>query len=124
MPRAPSVCVERGCTAPAPHGQSKCETHRLEQQRKYNAGQLSASARGYGSKWRKYRTWYIKQHPTCVTCGKPATDVDHIDGLGPNGPRGYDETNLQSMCRSCHARKTAAHDGSFGRPPRGTTGQT
>jgi hypothetical protein len=40
-----------------------------------------------------------------------ATDVDHIDGnTGNNHP-----DNLNSLCHSCHSKKTAAHDGSFGR---------
>lgn len=40
--------------------------------------------------------------------------VDHIDGLGPRGPRGLDWTNLMTMTRSCHAAKTNRHDGGLG----------
>lgn len=114
-PRAPSVCATPGCSRPAPPGQSRCEPHRLERQRASNAGKPSAAARGYDAKWRKFRRQYLAIHPTCVECGAAATDVDHVDGLGPLGPRGYDEANCAAMCRPCHARKTARHDGSFGR---------
>lgn len=37
-----------------------------------------------------------------------ATEVDHIDGLGPLGPRGFDPDNLQAMSHRHHSRKTAA----------------
>ncbi|MFC8494723.1 HNH endonuclease signature motif containing protein [Streptomyces sp. NPDC057235] len=36
-----------------------------------------------------------------------ATEVDHIDGLGPLGPRGFDPSNWQAMSKAHHARKTA-----------------
>ncbi len=115
-PRAPSRCLERGCNQPAPPGQSRCEMHRLARQRTANAGKPSAAARGYDGKWRRFRRQYLAIHPTCVECGAAATDVDHIDGQGPLGPRGFDPSNCAAMCRPCHARKTARHDGSFGRP--------
>lgn len=35
-----------------------------------------------------------------------------------DGPRAYDESNLVTLCRSCHSRKTASHDGGFGNPRR------
>jgi 5-methylcytosine-specific restriction protein A len=44
----------------------------------------------------------------------PATEVDHKDGLGPNGPRGHDLDNLRSLCKSCHSRKTVRCDGGLG----------
>ncbi|TFB96539.1 HNH endonuclease [Cryobacterium sp. MDB2-A-2] len=47
-----------------------------------------------------------------------ATQVDHIDGLGPNGPRGFDNNNLQALSASHHSRKTASRDGGFGNPKR------
>jgi len=35
-------------------------------------------------------------------CGKPGTDIDHIRG------NSRDLTNLQYLCKECHAKKTAA----------------
>lgn len=37
-------------------------------------------------------------------------DVDHIDGNDSNN----DLSNLQSLCISCHSRKTATENGGFG----------
>ena len=119
MPRAPSTCNVKRCPNPAPHGQGKCDTHHAEAKRqawqRADANRPNARARGYDRKWQATRSLYLKAHSTCVQCNAPATDVDHIDGTGPNGPRGHDWTNLQALCHPCHSRKTAAHDGSFGR---------
>jgi hypothetical protein len=65
---------------------------------------------------------YRKAHPLCESHAHDAapwvrprsTVVDHVDGLGPSGPRGLDESNLQALCRSCHATKTNRHDGGLG----------
>lgn len=72
----------------------------------------SAAARGYGARWRKFRAWFLAAYPMCSTpgCPEPATDVDHIDGAGPLGPRGYDPANCQALCHACHSRKTARED--------------
>jgi 5-methylcytosine-specific restriction endonuclease McrA len=51
-----------------------------DRQRKaeYDQQRLSARQRGYSSKWEQAREGYLKLHPTCAICGKPATVVDHI----------------------------------------------
>lgn len=82
----------------------------------------TASQRGYGSRWQRFRLSYLADHPLCVKCLKlgltvEATDVDHLDGEGPSGPRGYDETNLQALCGPCHSRKTVRQDGGLGHRP-------
>jgi 5-methylcytosine-specific restriction enzyme A len=69
----------------------------------------------YGQAWRRLRDKFVAEYPLCFVCGAAATQVDHIDGLGINGPRAYDWSNLQSLCRSCHGKKTVRQDGGFGR---------
>jgi len=73
----------------------------------------SASKRGYDSRWRKLRDAYIQHSPLCEHCeangittrGK---EVDHIKPFkGSGDPLRLDWTNLQTLCRSCHATKTA-----------------
>lgn len=71
----------------------------------------SATRRGYGVRWRAERVRYLAAFPICQDpegCLEPAVDVHHRDGLGPRGPRGYDWANLQGLCRSHHAKLTAA----------------
>ena len=44
---------------------------------------------------------------TGARCDAPATDVDHIDGLGPQGPAGHDPANLRGYCHPHHSARTA-----------------
>lgn len=67
-----------------------------------------AHERGYGPRWRQFRTRFLVSHPYCRECGAEATDVHHLDGLGPDGPAGYDPRNCEALCHSCHSQQTAA----------------
>lgn len=112
MPRRRlAPCAHPGC--PELTSSTRCPKHAPPDRRP------PASQRGYGHDWRKRRARYLRRHPNCVACGAPATDVDHIipradlertPGVDPD-----DDRWLQSLCHSCHSRKTAAQDGSFGR---------
>lgn len=44
----------------------------------------------------------------------PAKHVDHVVPVARGGAE-LDASNLQSLCHPCHSRKTALHDGGFGR---------
>lgn len=81
----------------------------------------SASRRGYGRRWRRRRLRYLAAHPWCADPSHrlpvPGEHVDHIVPLARGGTD--DETNLQTLCASCHARKTVLLDGGFGRAPDG-----
>ena len=72
----------------------------------------SACKRGYGRKWQRLRKMKLARRPMCECCGSPANEVDHIVALSRGGTNAMD--NLQSLCRSCHSRKTVAEDGGFG----------
>jgi len=81
----------------------------------------SAAVRGYGRDWQKLREAFLSENPLCVKClergvFEEAAEVDHIVAhRGDDGLR-LDWMNLQAMCKSCHASKTVAQDGGFGRP--------
>jgi 5-methylcytosine-specific restriction enzyme A len=65
----------------------------------------------YRSKlWRDARAYHLGTSPLCVHCeaqGKvtEATIVDHIVPRSQGGLP-FAESNLQSLCESCHARKS------------------
>lgn len=76
-------------------------------------GRPSAARRGYGPLWRKVRAVYLASHPLCVDCQAkglltPALHVDHVLAIEKGGTN--DEANLQSLCHSCHSRKTVLCD--------------
>lgn len=80
----------------------------------------SASARGYDARWRKLRKAFLDANPVCVKCleknvYEQAVDVDHIQPHRGDDTLRLDWSNLQSLCKSCHGRKTATEDGGFGR---------
>ena len=111
MPRkAMQVCPTPGCPNLTPQGRCpSCQAEAsLARPRWRNAGR--------GRAWQQASTAYLQDHPYCECdeCSRLpplqrdlATEVDHIDGLGPLGPRGYDPTNWQAMSKRHHSRKTA-----------------
>lgn len=64
--------------------------------------------------WRTARLGFLMTNPLCVDCGRAATVVDHRDPHRGDPLVFWDHTRWQSMCASCHGRKTASHDGGFG----------
>lgn len=75
--------------------------------------------RGYDSRWRKYRAWYLKRHPLCRHCEEkgrltPATVVDHIEPHKGDQQKFWDFKNHQGLCKPCHDSKTAREDGRWG----------
>ena len=63
--------------------------------------------------WKELRVRQLAREPWCAECQRlgvytPATDVDHV--MPHRGDRGkfVDINNLQSLCHSCHSRKTAS----------------
>jgi len=56
--------------------------------------------------WRNLRNAYIMEHPLCASCGRGADMVDHIVPINKGGAP-LDPSNLQSLCNSCHNKKSA-----------------
>lgn len=52
--------------------------------------------------WAKIREVVLRRDAkTCVFCGSPANQVDHIFPDGPHVP-----DNLRSLCQRCHMQRT------------------
>ena len=85
----------------------------------------SASRRGYGRRWQRYRLMFLSRHPICEDpsgCEEPATDVDHIQAVdGPGDPLFWRSSNHRALCHGHHSRKTALVDRGFGHSPRRAT---
>lgn len=61
--------------------------------------------------WRKKSKSYREEHPLCVVCEREglvvqARVVDHIVSINKGGDK-FDDDNLQSLCDSCHNRKSS-----------------
>lgn len=78
----------------------------------------TAAERGYGWKWRGYRSRYLKENPLCVLClvqgrTETATVVDHIVAHKGDRTLFWDATNHRALCKSCHDQRV--DEGDFGR---------
>ena len=68
--------------------------------------------RGYGEDWMRLRAIVLAKEPLCrhhlANEGRavPATVVDHILDIADRPDLRLEESNLQSLCRACHNRKT------------------
>lgn len=116
------VCAAPGCPMITDAGH--CPVHTRERPPEERP---TAARRGYGARWAAYATRYRRENPWCADCLLRGTysetaAVDHIVPVrGPGDPGFWDRANHQSLCRSCHAAKTAQEGRTQGRaaPPRG-----
>ena len=74
-------------------------------------GRDSACKRGYDNgRWQAIRQQILaRDHYLCRSCGEPvgsSGEVDHIVARRNGGSDDYD--NLQTLCKTCHSRKTRA----------------
>ena len=98
------ICAEPGC--PELCNAIYCDAHYRARRRASDRQRPSASERGYDAKWRQTRRGYLRHYPLCqdaTGCISPATDVHHLDGLGPSGEHGHDPDNLQALCHRHHS---------------------
>jgi 5-methylcytosine-specific restriction protein A len=114
-----SNCTTPGC--PNLVGRGRCPDCRTDRQRQQDAQRPSASARGYGSGWRRVRGAFLKAHPTCQTpgCSSASTEADHypktraeLVAAGELHPDAW--RFLVARCKPCHSARTLAH--LLGRP--------
>ena len=109
-PKALRVCRKLGCQELT--RSSFCEAHKDEEEKRKremwkrtNANRPSSAKLGYGRRWQRLRKMQLAREPLCRECDGIATQVDHIVPKSEGGTD--DQENLQSLCHSCHSRKTA-----------------
>ena len=107
MPRKPKrPCSFPGC--PKLTDGRFCEEHGKQENRRYEKYDRDpAVRRRYGRAWKRIRDRYAVKHPFCEECYKkgllhPVEEVHHKLPLAEGGT--HDESNLVSLCQSCHAR--------------------
>ncbi len=112
---APHSCSQPGCGALVPRGRGRCDAH----ERKAEAVRGSAHARGYDTRWQRYRLGFLQANPLCVEClaaGRtaPSTVVDHIRAHKGDQQLFWDPLNHRAVCKPHHDART--DEGDFGRP--------
>ena len=111
--RLKRACRYSGCSGTTTHRSGYCEKHQPTEsswapwQRKKG----SSSQRGYGSEWRKLRAMILERdNHLCQEHLKQGVIKagHHVDHIVSKAQEGTDEpSNLQTLCHSCHAHKTA-----------------
>lgn len=71
--------------------------------------------RGYDAKWREARAEHLAEQPLCADhlrrgYYETATVVDHITAHKGDSELFWNRNNWQSLCKSCHDRKTQLQD--------------
>lgn len=115
------LCLNPRCGVRVDRGY--CAEHESKR-RQLSDGNRPGHGKHYSRKsWRLLRLEQLDQQPFCKAirpdgsvCNALATEVDHIVPLSVGGTD--DEDNLQSLCHSCHSRKTVKEDGGFGKRKR------
>ena len=109
MPMKPKrPCRYSGCPKLTDHKSGYCEDHRKMMERHYEKFTRGYDHhKRYDEQWRSIRNRYISRHPLCELCQshgkyKAAQLVHHILPLADGGT--HDESNLQSLCISCHEK--------------------
>ena len=82
-----------------------CEEHAALMAKRYDESRSKSHNKKYGTQWHKIRNRYARAHPLCERClskGKytPMEEVHHIIPVNCGGSN--DDSNLMSLCRSCH----------------------
>lgn len=120
MPRKPlRPCSYPGC--PKLVNGRYCDGHKKLTDKSYNRyGRDDLTKNFYNTpQWRYARKHQLSKQPLCAEClkaGKPikATTVDHIVPIKQGGEK-YEPSNLQSLCWSCHSRKSAKEGSRWGK---------
>ena len=71
----------------------------------------SSNKRGYDSDWGKVRDLHLRANPYCIVCGELGNEVDHIVSIADDPSRRLDKTNLRTMCKKHHSRRTVYDQG-------------
>ena len=108
--KPPKPCAKPGC--PNLTHSRYCEQHQAEMNKTYDMTQRDRELkRFYNSQpWQALRQQKLKRDRFCEECRRGgrlvlATHVDHKHEIRQGGER-LDMDNLQSLCHSCHSRKT------------------
>lgn len=119
MPHKPKhPCAYPGC--PNLTHDRFCEVHKKKTDSDYNKYQRDKFSKTFYNTptWRELRKKKLKLSPFCEECRKngvivKATMVDHKVPIKQGGVP-LDIENLQSLCWSCHSRKSVQEGSRFG----------
>ena len=112
-------CTDPGCGNLTDSG--KCDEHRKQAAQEYERGRSDDKTRRFynSREWRRASKLHLTKEPLCRLCAAEgrfveAVMTDHIIPI-KRGGNPWDESNWQSLCASCHSRKSGEEGSRFGR---------
>jgi 5-methylcytosine-specific restriction enzyme A len=105
----PRPCTQPGCPALVLKG--RCPQHTTENQRQIDRYRGSRHERNYGTEWERKRERILERdfHLCQVCLVRTASEVDHRIPRALGGSE--EDSNLQSICSTCHDEKTGRETG-------------
>lgn len=110
--RSPRLCAFTGCNRPT--DTAYCVDHKRPAISNWQENEKlkgNRHERGYGTKWDKLRKKILRRDNfLCQPCynNNKLTPAEQVDHVVPKARGGTDEhSNLQSICLTCHNKKTA-----------------
>ena len=108
------LCTASGCKTIVTDGGYRCAKHPTPThtaKREYAHHYYQGKNIYWTNRWKRFRAVVLREEPLCRICAQfgiytEATVVDHIHEIKDGGNH-LDRDNAQSLCRSCHQRKTA-----------------
>ena len=108
--KAKKPCPHPGCRELTNGGY--CDKHRREDNARYESQARDKTVKAFYStaRWGRVRKIQLGRESMCRHCRErgvlvEASHVDHIVEIADGGDP-WDLDNLQSLCKSCHTRKT------------------
>ena len=107
------LCKQSGCTNTVSKPNAYCQKHRHLEQHEACIKEENEQKRKkfYNSKaWQRMRQRVLAdQDHVCNACKDAlATEVHHKVSLSVDWSRRLDKTNLEALCKACHAKMTAS----------------
>jgi 5-methylcytosine-specific restriction enzyme A len=103
-PTCSALVREGACAWCPPHAAAQAaKTRRYEKQRARDPFRQFYQTRA----WQVLRKTVLAVRPWCVDCGRPATDVDHLEPLREAPSRALDPMNVAPRCHRHHSARTA-----------------
>lgn len=114
-PRPHKPCRKAGCNRLTQDASGYCDRHqewgrqKAEEalaKRRQTADDRRGTAheRGYDRAWARVRGAFLRAHPLCNRCSRPAETAHHIKPVEEAPDLRLTWDNLEALCRDCHER--------------------
>ncbi len=111
------ICKKAGCGRTCAQNKNYCSLH-SDLENKQKIFTYREKSKAYHNlyetyRWKTFSKDFLKSHPFCYICGAKSQVVDHIVPHRGDLSLFYDVNNVQTLCASCHSRKTLKENNNF-----------